>query len=210
MPESRQELLLHQADGRLAKRFRRHFHVPFEVFVDLTTLAKERWWPQWTESSICRAGKQISNLELKILGALFVLACDVTHFVCSTSTYISEEVHRSFFLDWTAKMSTIKKEFIYMPQDEATFQFVVGEYTKRGLPGCVGSVDCVHIGWNRCPTQYYNMYTGKECFLSVAYEVICTARKFIQSVSVGHPGSRNNKHIVKTDETVLDLLEGNG
>ena len=43
MPESRQELLLHQADGRLAKRFRRHFHVPFEVFVDLTALAKERW-----------------------------------------------------------------------------------------------------------------------------------------------------------------------
>ena len=54
------------------------------------------------------------------------------------------------------------------------------------------------------------MYTGKECFPSVAYEVICTARKFIQSVSVGHPGSRNNKHIVKTDKTVLDLLEGNG
>ena len=30
-----------------------------------------------------------------------------------------------------------------MPEDEATFQKVVGEYTARGLPGCVGSVDCV-------------------------------------------------------------------
>jgi hypothetical protein len=54
------------------------------------------------------------------------------------------------------------------------------------------------------------MYKGKEGYPSVAYEVICTSRKFIQSVSVGHPGSRNDKHIVRTDETVMSLLYGNG
>jgi hypothetical protein len=40
--------------------------------------------------------------------------------------------------------------------------------------------------------------------------VICTARKFIQSVTVGHPVSRNDKHIVRTDESGMQLLEGNG
>ena len=40
-------------------------------------------------------------------------------------------------------------------------------------------------------------------------EVVCNCRKFIQSVSVGHPGTRNDKHIVRTDQTVMDLLEGN-
>ena len=54
------------------------------------------------------------------------------------------------------------------------------------------------------------MFKGKDGFCSIAYEVICNCRKFIQSVSVGHPGTRNNKHIVRTDNTVMELLEGNG
>jgi hypothetical protein len=88
---------------------------------------------------------------------------------------------------------------------------VVGEYAAMGLPGCVGSVDCVHIaGWGKCPTEHLNMYKGKEGFPSLAYQVVCTSRKCIQSVSFGHPGSRNDKHIARTDRAITDLLYGNG
>ena len=53
------------------------------------------------------------------------------------------------------------------------------------------------------------MLKGKEGFCLVAYEVVCNCHKFIQSVSVGHPGTRNNKqHIVRTDNTVRDGLVG--
>jgi hypothetical protein len=97
-----------------------------------------------------------------------------------------------------------------MPTTEEQFKFVVGEYSARGLPGCVGSMDCVHVGWDKCPSQYHNMCSGKEGFPSIAYEVVCSSRKFIQSVSVGHPGSRNDKHIVRTDNSVMQSLEGNG
>jgi hypothetical protein len=47
-------------------------------------------------------------------------------------------------------------------------------------------------------------------FPSIAYEVLCTSRKFIQSITVGHPGMRIDKHIVRTDNSVLELLYGNG
>jgi hypothetical protein len=58
--------------------------------------------------------------------------------------------------------------------------------------------------------QYLNMYNGKEGFASVAYKVICNSRKFKQSVSCGHnPDARSDKHIVRTDESVMQLLEGN-
>ena len=94
-----------------------------------------------------------------------------------------------------------------MPTTDEQFEFVVSEYSARALPGCV---DCVHVGWDKCPSQYHNMYKGREGFPSIAYKVICSSRKFIQSVSVGHPGSRNDKHIVRTDNSVMQLLEGNG
>ena len=53
------------------------------------------------------------------------------------------------------------------------------------------------------------LFKGKELHPSVAYEVVCTARIFIQSVSSGHPGSRNNKHIARTDPAITNLLEQN-
>jgi hypothetical protein len=174
-------------------------------------MAKDRWWQEWTPQKVDAAGKLVSNLELKLLGALFVLGNGCTHYIVSTQTNISKKIHRKFFLTWTANMASIKDEFIFMPSDDKTFNKVVGEYTNRGLPaGCVGSVDCVHIAWDKCPTQYHSIYSGKEGFPSIAYEVICSVRKFIQSVTVGHPGSRNDKHIVRTDQSFMQLLEGNG
>ena len=112
-------------------------------------------------------------------------------------------------MKWIHRVASICDEYIYMPQDDAMYR-EVGEYTARGFLGCIGSVNCVHIGWDPCPTQYTNLYTDKEGFASIAYEVICTSRKFIQSITVGHPGTRNDKHIVRTDATVTDLLYGNG
>ena len=196
--------------GREAKKFRRLFRVPYDFFVVLVAISKERWWPDWTPEKLCNAGKLVSSLELKVLGALFVLGHGVSHHVVGIQTHLSEEVHRVFFLSWLSKMSSISTEYIYMPKTEEQFEFVVGEYSARGLPGCVGSVDVVHVGWDKCPHQHLNMYKGKEGFPSIAYEVICSSRKFIQSVSVGHPGTRNDKHIVRTDYSVVDLLQGNG
>ena len=138
-------------------KFRRLFRVPFVIFLDLVKIANPRWWCTWTPDKVNAAGCVVSNLELRILGALFVLGSVRTK---------SEEVHRDFFLEWVSKMASIKPEFIYMPEDDATFQKVVGEYIAHSLPGCVGSVDCVHIAWDHCPSQYFNLFKGKEGFLS--------------------------------------------
>lgn len=202
--------LLLNPHGRLSRIFRRDFHVPFELFQELVQLVKDRWYPTWNDSKVCRAGKPVSHLELKVLGGLYTLANGATQFMVSRHTNLSEEIHRTFFIKWIHQMASISDEFIYMPKDDITYKRVVGEYTARGFPGCIGSIDCVHIGWDKCPTQYTNLYTGKEGFPSIAYEVICTSRKFIQSVTVGHPGTRNDKHIVRTDDSVLQILYGNG
>ena len=204
------EVYVIEPHGRDAKKFRRLFRVPYDLFVSLVRQANTRWWTEWKPDKVDAAGKLVSSLELKVLGALYVLGNGATQFQVSIQTNLSEEVHRSFFLSWISKMSSIKDEYIFMPTTDEQFEKVVGEYSARGLPGCVGSVDCVHVGWDKCPSQYHNMYSGKEGFPSIAYEVICTARKFIQSVSVGHPGSRNDKHIVRTDDSVMELLQGNG
>ena len=168
------------------------------------------WWPQWHEYKVDAFGRPNACLELKLRGCLNMLGMGTNHFSVGLQTSIGEEVHRKFFVEWIRLMTSVKHLFIYMPQEEIQLKFVVDEYKAIGLPGCIGSVDCVHIGWDLCPVQYTNMYKGKEGYTSIAYKVICTSREFIQSVSAGHPGACNNKHIVRTDNSVMSLLNGNG
>jgi hypothetical protein len=186
-PEKRQ-LYASEPNGCDSLCFRQMFRVSYAIFQDrLLFLAMSRWWPTWRPDKIDVYAKPVADLELKLLGALFTLGTAATHYVVSTNTNISGEVYRTFYNQRIENMASIKEEFVYMPRDMEEYTSVVGEYTEMGLPGCVGSVDCVHIGWDMCPTQLQNMYKGKEGFPSIAYEVICTSRKFIQSVSVGHP-----------------------
>ncbi len=53
------------------------------------------------------------------------------------------------------------------------------------------------------------MLKDKEGFTLIAYEVICTCRKFIQGVLNGDPWTRNDKYISHTDDSVTDLLVPN-
>ena len=71
----------------------------------------------------------------------------------------------------------------------------------------------LHISRDQCPHQYTsNVRNGREGFPSIAYKVICLlVKNFIQAaVAWGHPGARNDKHIVRRDYVVMSLLAGNG
>jgi hypothetical protein len=82
MPALRETYLMHP-HGRDAKKFRRLFQVPYDLFVVLVRTSKERWWPEWTPDKVDAAGKLVSSLELNILGTLYVLGTGATqHQVC--------------------------------------------------------------------------------------------------------------------------------
>jgi hypothetical protein len=75
-------------------------------------------------------------------------------------------------------MALISHEYIYMPRDDAMYRQVVGENTARGFPSCIGSIDCVHIGWDQCPTQYTNVYKNfnslhKQRDINAAFVTCC-------------------------------------
>jgi len=79
--------------GRDAKKFRRLFRVPYDLFVELVQVSKERWWRDWTPDKVCNAGKLVSSLELKVLGALYVLGTGASQHQVGVQTHLSKEVH---------------------------------------------------------------------------------------------------------------------
>ncbi len=66
----------------------------------------------------------------------------------------------------------MKDEYNYLPQNITKLQHVNRDYNAAGLPGCVGSMDVVHVKWLNCPTVDYDHLKGKEGYPTVAFQCI--------------------------------------
>lgn len=89
--------------------------------------------------------------------------------------------------------------WVYLPRTEEELRAVVNVYSTQGLPGCAGSVDCVHLAWGRCKfgTKFYHV--GKEGFPTRSYEVVVDATKRVRACTPGFPGANNDKTISRHD-----------
>ena len=97
----------------------------------------------FSEAADC-TGQMAAPLELEILAVLRVLGRGYCFDRVEELTLISAEVLRVFFRKWCTL-------YCNHPKTEEEIAEAVSIYTKLGLPGCVGSTDCVHIRWERCP-----------------------------------------------------------
>jgi hypothetical protein len=105
-------------------------------------------------------------------------------------------------------MSSIKQGYIYLPRTDNELDLATQQYERYGFPGCSGSIDVVKLGWDKCPSLLLNLYKGKEGYPSVGYQVVCSARRFIQPVGSGSPGTHNDKTTIKYDHTIKRLRTG--
>jgi hypothetical protein len=69
-------------------------------------------------------------------------------------------------------------------------------------------MDVVHMRWLHCPTGDMNRAKGKESFPTLAFECVTGFNRQILGVYGPHFGSRNDKEIVKSDPTVLEVTLG--
>ena len=194
-----------------ARLFHKKFRLPFDIFLKLYDMTISNGWydPHRKDCTnlLCK------DLELLLLGVLYTLSTGASHLYMYIQTDISKEVHRKFFIHWTSKFAEKKDEYVYIlreeEEDDDQLQQILNDYSSIGLPGCIGSVDCVHIGWNRCPAYQKNIFKGSKGYPSVVFEVVSDHRRKILSISYLHPGTRNDKHIVKFDAAVSNLHDRN-
>lgn len=93
---------------------------------------------------------------------LRVLGRNSTFDCIAELTNSNQEVHRLFFHKFNdCFVKKFYSTYVYAPTTLDDITKVAKIYDKLGLPGCVGSIDCVHIAWERCPQIHKNWYTGK-------------------------------------------------
>ena len=192
---------IRDATHRDGKLFRLRFRVPYLLFEKLLWLCSLGPLADSFKQKKCDAtGRPSIPLELKLLGVLRVLGRASCFDSIAELTNSEKEAHRVFFHKFVKIfVEKLFDHYVCPPTSDESISQIMRHYDRVGFTGCVGSVDCVHIPWNRCPAKQLNLYTGKEGYPTIAYEVVCDHTLRILSATAGHYGSRNDKTIVRFD-----------
>lgn len=159
-------------NGRL---FRYRFRVPYPIYADL--LHQLQHLPQFRDR-VDALGRPSAPLNLKLLAALRVLGRGECFDTCEELCDIASVTLNNFFHDFTAWLSSkpVFETHVHMPTDDEGVDYVLAQYNALGFPGCVGSIDCCHVHWDRCPAAVSNVHTGKETYPTRSFEVAVGAK----------------------------------
>ena len=79
---------------------------------------------------------------------------------------------------------------------------------KRGFPGILGSIDCMHWEWKNCPTGWEGQYKGKEGATTIILEAVASHDLFIWHSFFGVPGTCNDINVLHKSPLFNDAIQG--
>ncbi|KAI4982712.1 hypothetical protein ZWY2020_023204 [Hordeum vulgare] len=82
----------------------------------------------------------------------------------------------------------------------------IGE--ERGFPGMLGSIDCMHWGWNNCSKKWHGMFKGHVNEPTMILEAVASHDLWIWHAYFGLPGSLNDINVLQRSPVFAKLAEG--
>ena len=83
----------------------------------------------------------------------------------------------------------------------------IGE--RRGFPGMIGSIDCMHWHWEKCPYAWKGQYTrGDQGVPTIILEVVASHDRWIWHAFFGVAGSNNDINVLNQSTLFVDQLRG--
>lgn len=98
-------------------------------------------------------------------------------------------------------------EYLRKPT-EADLEKLLAVAEQRGMPGMLGSLDCMHWEWKNCPTAWHGQYCGKEKAPTLVLEAVASQDLWIWHAYFGLPGSLNDLSVLARSPLFLDYLTG--
>lgn len=188
---------------REGKDFQKRFRVPFPVYCKLVVLAEQSKLFDCAPTN--RWGRQGVPIELKILGVLRILGGGWCMDDVSDSSGISEETMRTSFHTFNSLFNAkFYDEYVQIPSGDELVK-TMNVYDSMGLTGCIGSMDGVHVIWDKCPVNLTNLCKGKEKIPTLVYNATVSHTGRIQACTKSFWGARNDKTIVRYDKHIMDL-----
>jgi hypothetical protein len=144
-------------------------HCVFEHLIEGTEAADHYF--KHNEDAIDHLG--LTGLQ-KAVAAIHILSYSlpadvVDEYVCIGESTTRKALHH---FCW-AIISVFGEYYLCAPNTEDVARLLrIGE--EREFPGMLGSIDCMHWEWRRCPSAYKGMFTGREKHPSMILETVAS------------------------------------
>ena len=177
-------------DSDKAIEFQNVFRVPYILFLSIASSFANK--KQKTDVT----SKRLVDHCLLVLGLLCLLAWGGIFKSLKELTCVSQMTHRVFFLEkflvWGENLAC---DNIFLLRTDKEYNAVKSLHCKKGLPGCFGSIDCVHVTWDNCHSGLKGECKGKAPNPTLAFEVVVDHDLCTWLISTYNFGAQNDKTI---------------
>ena len=97
-------------------------------------------------------------------------------------------------------------EYLRYP-NEADIARLLAMGEKKGFPGMLGSIDCMHWAWKNCPVELHGQYKGHVEKPTIILEAIAFDL-WIWHAFFEMPGSHNDINVLHRSHLFANLAEG--
>jgi len=154
--------------------------------------------------SICPYVKVLLCLKVLAFGVSPVAFIPYFRMGPSTATLCLQKFTKVFLAN-----DDIKKEYLSPPTIDDCHKLSELHLEKHGIPGMMGSIDCMHVGWKNCPVAWQGQFkNGKQSMPTIVLEAAADYNLRIWHTSFGHPGTMNDRTIWDQSSLFLSFLDG--
>ncbi|CAL2244598.1 unnamed protein product [Prunus armeniaca] len=79
---------------------------------------------------------------------------------------------------------------------------------RRGFPGMIGSIDCMHWQWKNCPTAWQGDYGNRKGQKSIILEAVASFDTWVWHAFFGVAGSQNDLNVLGQSPVFNEVLRG--
>ena len=156
-------------------------------------------------------GHDVPSLEARILMPLKCLAFGVPAKAFSDyfqmSTTFGRVCVRKF---WSTMREVYQGEYLRLPTEQDVKGITrLHENVHHGAKGMIGSLDCMHTYWNKCPVAWQGSYKkGTKDLPSIVLEAACDHHMWFWHASYGYAGTLNDINILNLSPLMEGFVNG--
>jgi len=139
------------------RNFRRKFRLPASMFDWIVaTVLHRKLFPEFRldGSAIDAFGRPVASVHVKILCVFRVLGSGCDFSAVYEGSKLDSQTVRTFFHRFNhVFVRSLYGDWIHPPCSEKEVDEALEIYRRLGLPGAIGSTDCFHLFWDKCPAQ---------------------------------------------------------
>lgn len=164
------------------------------------------------QTTIDCTGKPSISPTIKVLVALESIAFGVSSTTFLDYFQISMSIARQSLIEFAHTLVTCNDPGIspYIRKFSRSDILKVTDLhqCEHGVPGMVGSLDCMHVRWANCPTAHKGQYVGAKKKPTLIMEAVADYNMWLWHINFGHAGSNNDINVCDKSSLRCSLFSG--